>query len=184
MPPVVHPFRPVGPVLVRASTVPGTSDSPPPPGTAAPDELAWLATQWGHPELRDAVSLASPDLAARVDHLLADAEPPVRAVHRAVAATAAYLARWQRRATPFGLFAGVTAVTIGSAGARIGDKHTAVARADADWLTRVVDHLEQDHRLRPTLLVVTKSLVNKGFQASGGLAEIDDPARVRRVERI
>ena len=28
---------------------------------------------------------------------------------------------------------------------RIGDRHTAVARADADWLTRLVDRMEQDH---------------------------------------
>ncbi|MFI5893791.1 lantibiotic dehydratase [Actinoplanes sp. NPDC051513] len=157
MPTVVHLYRPVGPVLVRASTTGGTVDSPPPAGTAV-DELAWLATQWSQPELRDAITLASPDLAGRVSQLLSDGAPPRRAVHRAVAATASYLTRWQRRATPFGLFAGVTAVTIGPAGARISDRHTAVARADADWLTRVIDPLEQDHALRRTLTVVANSV--------------------------
>ncbi|GAA0490593.1 hypothetical protein Ade02nite_23750 [Paractinoplanes deccanensis] len=157
MPTVVHPYRPVGPVLVRASTTPGAADSAPPSGSAASDELAWLATQWSQPELRDAVTLASPDLAARVHQLLTDGDPPTRAVHRVVTATASYLARWQRRATPFGLFAGVTAVTIGPTVARIGERHTAVARADADWLTRIVDRLEQDHGLRRTLMVVANS---------------------------
>lgn len=163
MPTVVHPYRPVGPVLVRASTIGGTVDSRPPAGEAS-DELAWLATQWAQPELRDAIRLASPDLAGRVSQLLTDSAPPPRAVHRAVAATASYLTRWQRRATPFGLFAGVTTVTVGPAGARISDQHIAVARTDADWLTRVIDRLEQDHALRRTLTVVANS---GGFTRDG-----------------
>ncbi|GIF01611.1 lantibiotic dehydratase [Paractinoplanes rishiriensis] len=156
MPTVVHPYRPVGPVLVRASTTTGAVDTPPPAGTAL-DELAWLATHWSRPELRDAVSLASPDLAARMHQLLTEGAASARAVHRAVTAITSYLARWQRRATPFGMFVGVTAVTIGPADARIGDRHTAVARADADWLTRVVDQLELDRALRRTLMVVANS---------------------------
>lgn len=162
---VHHPYQPVGSVLVRASTHPGGIDNPPPPGPAAvPEGLAWLATRWAQPELRDAVTMASPDLAARVDQLLADGDPPARAVRRAMSAIGSYLMRWQRRATPFGLFAGVTTATLGPAGARIGDRHTAVARVDADWLTRVVDRLEQDHGLRRTLIVVTN---NAGFVRDG-----------------
>jgi len=179
MPTVVHPYLPVGPVLVRASTHPGTDESPlPPPGpAAASDGLAWLATRWSQPELRDAVTLASPDLAARVDQLLADGDPPARAVRRAVVATASYLARWQRRATPFGLFAGVAAATVGPATVRIGDGHSAVARADADWMTRVVDRLEQDHGLRRTLMVVANS---GGFVRDGRFIVAARPAPGQR----
>jgi hypothetical protein len=119
--PIVHQrYQPVGPVLVRVSTHPGDLDNPPPPVSTDPAAtvqhgLSWLATQWSRPELSEAVTMASPDLAGRVRQLLdADAEPPARAaVHRAVLATASYLTRWQRRATPYGLFAGVTTATVG-----------------------------------------------------------------------
>ncbi len=163
--PIVHQrYQPVGPVLVRASTHSGDPDNPPPPDLTDPAAtvqhgLAWLATQWSRPEMSEAVTMASPDLAARVLQLLdAVAEPPARAaVHRAVVATASYVARWQRRATPFGLFAGVTTATVGPAVAKVGDEHWAIARADADWLTRVVDRLEQHHTLRCALTVVADS---------------------------
>jgi len=158
MPTVHHRYQPVGPVLVRASTAGVTVDNPlpPDPGGGA-DRLTWLGTVWSGAELRDAITLASPDLACRVDQLLAEDHPDRRGVRRAVVATASYLRRWHRRATPFGLFAGVTTATLGPAGARIGDGHTAVARVDAEWLARIVDRLEQDHGLRRTLRVVANS---------------------------
>ncbi len=172
--PIVHQrYQPVGPVLVRASTHSGDLDNPPPPVPTDPAAtvkhgLTWLSTQWSRPELSEAVTMASPDLAARVRQLLdADAESPARAaVHRAVAATASYVARWQRRATPFGLFAGVSTATVGPAVAKVGDEHRAVARVDADWLTRVVDRLEQHHTLRCALTVVADS---GGFVRDGRL---------------
>src|SRR6266542_2783986 len=110
-------YRPVGPVLVRASTDPG--DFPPPDLSDPQHGLAWLATVWSRAELRDTVTMASPDLAARVDQLLDGARsyPAAKAVRRAVLSTVSYLMRWQRRATPFGLFAGVTTATIGPAAA-------------------------------------------------------------------
>ena len=99
MPSVPHPYQPVGPVLVRASTY--DLDSPTlPDSEAAQDGLAWLGAQWVQPELRDAITVASPDLGARVDQLLTVEKPDARAVRRAVTATASYLRRWQRRATP------------------------------------------------------------------------------------
>ncbi len=163
MPTVHRRYQPVGPVLVRASTYPDAPDCPSLPDLTGPamtiqEGLAWLATQWSRPELREAVTMASPSLAARVHQLLdADAERPAGAVHRAVLATAAYLVRWQRRATPFGLFAGVTTATVALAAAKIGDEHRAVARADADWLMRLVDRLEHHHSLRRSLTVVANS---------------------------
>jgi thiopeptide-type bacteriocin biosynthesis protein len=172
MPLVYRRYQPVGPVLVRASTDPGAADFPTPPDPTDPAAttrhgLTWLGEQWSRPELREAVTMASPSLAAGVRQLVdADAEHPAKAVHRAVLATASYLMRWQRRATPFGLFAGVTTATVGPAVARVGDEHRAVARVDADWLTRVVDRLEQLHRLRRTLMVVADS---GGFVRDGRL---------------
>lgn len=107
-------YQPVGPLLVRASTDPGDLDSQPPdlttPGAAPGDALAWLAAQWTRPDVREALSMASPHLAARVSNLLTTGArgAPVAAVRRAVLATASYLLRWQRRTTPFGLFAAVS----------------------------------------------------------------------------
>jgi lantibiotic biosynthesis protein len=145
MPAVRSRYQAVGPVLIRASTDPGDLDSVPPPdltaaATALRDGLAWLGRQWSRPEVREAFTVASPDLAARVRQILApDAEPTAVAVRRAVLTTASYLLRWQRRATPFGPFAGVTTATVGPAVAKIGDGHRAIARADADWLALVAD---------------------------------------------
>ncbi|MFK3984449.1 lantibiotic dehydratase [Micromonospora sp. NPDC050397] len=163
--PKIHRYQPVGSVLVRASTHPDPGASTPLDltRTTPPEALAWLSAQWTRPDLREAVTMASPDLAARVHQLLDPdldpyAEPATpKAIHRAVLATASYLLRWQRRVTPFGLFAGVTTATIGPASATVRDDHRAVARADADWLTRLVDRLEQDHDLRRTLSVVANS---------------------------
>lgn len=163
MPIVYQRYRPDGPVLVRASTHRGGTNYPSPrdlvaPAATAQHGLAWLSAQWSHPELREAVTMASPSLAVRVDQLLhSKAEPCAKSVHRAALATASYLVRWQRRATPFGLFAGVTTATIGPAVARMGEDHQAVARADADWLAQVIDRLEQVHSLRHLLTVVANS---------------------------
>src|SRR6266508_2261504 len=163
MPIVYRRYQPVGPVLVRASTDPGAAGFPSLPDLTGPAAtarhgLAWLAEQWSRPELREAVTMASPSLAAGVRQLLdADAGHAAKADHRAVLATASYLVRWQRRATPFGLFAGVTTATVGPAVAKVADEHRAVVRVDADWLTRVVDRLEQHHSLRRALTVVADS---------------------------
>jgi lantibiotic biosynthesis protein len=71
---------------------------------------------------------------------------------------ASYLLRWQRRVTPFGLFAGVMPATIGLAEAAIETKHRAVARADADWITVLADDLDRDPCLRPRLAVIASNL--------------------------
>lgn len=164
MPTIDRQYQPVGPLLVRASTHPRTVEPPPLPDLTDPAatvrrRLAWLATQWSRPDVREALMMASPSLAARVHKLLRtdDAESSAKAVDRAMLATASYLARWQRRATPFGLFAGVTTATVGPAAAKIGDAHQAIARADADWLARVIERLEQHHDLRRRLMVVANS---------------------------
>jgi lantibiotic biosynthesis protein len=65
-------------------------------------------------------------------------------VRRLLVTTSFYLRRWQRRATPFGLFAGVAAASTGTpATTRLGDEHQVVARADARWMGEIIDGLEQ-----------------------------------------
>ncbi|WP_328468791.1 lantibiotic dehydratase family protein [Actinoplanes sp. NBC_00393] len=157
MPIAHHRYRPAGPVLVRASTLPGWPDElslPDPTGSAA-ESLSWLAGAWAYPGLAEAVGFANASLAARIDGLLdaGDAAPP-KDVRRIVTTLWSYLVRWQRRVTPFGLFAGVSTATVGPATGRFGPQHRVVLRADADWLARIVDLLEQDRELRSRLLVI------------------------------
>jgi thiopeptide-type bacteriocin biosynthesis protein len=164
-------YHPTGPVLVRASTDPGDldlgalpelNDSP----AAIREGFAWLATQWARADIREAISLASPDLAARLRQLIAPGASAASAstIRRVVLATASYLLRWQRRTTPFGLFAALTTAAIGAAAAKVGNGHRVVAHADGDWVTALVDGLEQHPGLRRKLSVVTD---NAGFVRDG-----------------
>ncbi|WP_239138852.1 lantibiotic dehydratase [Actinoplanes regularis] len=127
---------------------------------------AWLAGAWADPRVAEAITLANPDLAARTHQLLHTPDSNSRDIHRAASATMSYLVRWQRRATPFGLFAGVATAAVGPAQARFGDQHDVVVRADGEWLTRVLESLEQHHDLRRRLSVVANNdVVVRGDRA-------------------
>lgn len=157
-------YRHTGLILVRASTDPGDLDPPShltlsDPAAVEQEGRAWLAKVWARPEVSEALRLASPALGARLDQLLDEQTGPrsVKHLRRAVVSVASYLLRWQRRATPFGLFAGVGTAAIGPALAEVGAGHHAVVRADAEWVTMLVTRLEQHPDLRPRLTVVADS---------------------------
>ncbi|MEU9891096.1 lantibiotic dehydratase [Sphaerisporangium sp. NPDC051017] len=148
--------------LLRASTDPGGLDLPEDLDLFAADAsargLAWLAQVVGHAEVRAALALASPALIAAIDALLACEEPDVRQVRRAVVAMASYLLRWQCRATPFGLFAGVCLARIGArTQVRWGKTHRTVVRPDAAWLGDVLARLQQCPELLERLTVVANN---------------------------
>jgi thiopeptide-type bacteriocin biosynthesis protein len=164
-------YRHTGVVWMRATTDPG--------GLALPENLdwdadhaviesgrAWLAGQWQRDEVQAALRVASPALSRQIDDVLNDLDGHVRArqVRRVIAATCSYLLRWQRRPTPFGLFAGVATASVASAGQMpsvwFGHDHRVVARADAQWLAGIIDHLECDLDVLPRLPVVIN---NVGF---------------------
>ncbi|RAY15422.1 lantibiotic dehydratase [Actinomadura craniellae] len=156
---VARRFRHAGLVLVRATTCP--PEVVPPGGLDLADLTAvdregatWLARVWAHREVYEAVEMASPALAARIDHLLAVDRPSERKLRRAAESVASYLLRWERRATPFGMFAGVTTGALGPAAAKIGADHRLVVRADAEWLADLIDQVESDRALRERLTVV------------------------------
>ncbi|MFF0250161.1 lantibiotic dehydratase [Streptosporangium sandarakinum] len=156
-------YQPTGLVLVRATTDPGVrvpthlevSD----PAVIQQDGRTWLMETWSREEVREALQMASPVLAARIDQLLHTAAGPATAkeLRRAIMSAVSYLLRWQRRATPFGLFAGVSTVGVGPATAKISGGHRVMVRPDAEWLTMLTDHLESDADLRSRLLVVADS---------------------------
>ncbi|WP_086820203.1 lantibiotic dehydratase [Allokutzneria sp. NRRL B-24872] len=154
-------YRHTGLVLARVTTDPGDLDPPmhlnlTDAAVVEQEGRAWLAKVWARPEVRDALMLASPVLGARLDQILNETTPyVVKDLRRAVVSVASYVLRWQRRATPFGLFAGVGAVGIGPAMADVGTGHRAVVRADAEWLTTLINQFEQRPDLRPRLTVVS-----------------------------
>jgi thiopeptide-type bacteriocin biosynthesis protein len=139
--------------------------------TGAADVVAdtgsvWLKQVWQRAEVRRAVGVASPVLSRQIDEaVLADCIPEVRQIRRLVRSLASYLLRWQGRATPFGMFAGVATAGVGAeAVVQWGERHRAVAGADAHWLAAVVNTLERQPALLERLPVVanTVALVRGG----------------------
>nr|WP_277602097.1 lantibiotic dehydratase [Nocardioides sp. KC13] len=122
--------------------------------------LDWLVAQWSSPRTREVMIVAAPSFAAQVEAIVSARSCPIGPreadrIRRAAVSLYAYLARWQRRATPFGLFAGVTSVQDGPAADSVfGDAHRAHVRADSTWLACVIDELEADPELRRRLSVV------------------------------
>ena len=122
--------------------------------------VAWLCEIWANADLAEALDHASPVLAAKVRTLCTADEPSTRDVRRAALSVARYLLRSQHRATPFGLFAGVTVAEFGpQAGARWGEENVAVGHAGAEWLAAVVERLESFPDLLERLPVVVNNTV-------------------------
>lgn len=194
-------YRHTGAVLLRATTAPG--------GLALPDDhdllgdsdaeqesaRTWLARVWRCGDVREAVQVASPVLSRQVDEVTAGRKRDARQVRRIVASMASYLLRWQRRATPFGLFAGVASVGVGEPAADWGKGHRVVALADAEWLGEIVDRLERCPGLLERLPVVANSAaVTRGDRLvvpgqapdtrSGPLAPLEVSVRHTRPVRI
>ncbi|GLW90162.1 lantibiotic dehydratase [Actinokineospora globicatena] len=116
----------------------------------------WLKRTWSRSTFADAVRIASPTFAERLDSL--DSLRP-KEVRRAAATAIRYALRACTRHTPFGLFAGVASAEIGSPGmSRWGQGHHAVARVDSQWLAGVIARLEAEPVLLERLKVVFTNL--------------------------
>lgn len=149
----------------------------------------WLDRAWRVPGLAAAVESASPDLARQVTRIISSGDPAgdrARAsVRRTVLSVLRYVLRGTSRATPFGLLAGVALARIGpGARIRIGDAHRAAARADATWLTGIVEALEADEELRPRLVVAANELagIRGGYVVIGHRPGSSDSAAPKRVQ--
>ncbi|WP_088979162.1 lantibiotic dehydratase [Micromonospora coxensis] len=120
--------------------------------------MGWLRQVWANETVAEAVSHASPVLAAQVGRLCGGDTLTVRETRRVIHAVARYTQRLLGRPTPFGLLAGVAPAVFGSRSpTRWGSSHQAVARAGARWLTDVINHLEQCPELISQLLVVANN---------------------------
>ncbi len=164
-------YRHIDAALLRASTYAGEADSVPWPdlsvginvgnnlGMDGDALCGWLAQVWSQPSLAQAVAIASPTLAARVEAMGEDPRPSPGQARRMVMSAARYLVRLRGRATPFGTFAGVAALRFGhQTSVRWTDDHQTRTRADAAWLAAVVTLLEACPTLWPHLSVTSNTL--------------------------
>ena len=153
-------YQHTGAALLRAAAMPLTGLPgwwPEPSDTDACGR--WLRQVWADARFADAVRQASCDLATRVDAICGEQPARSKQVRRAAMATVRYLLRAAGRPTPFGLFAGVTAASVGSTPqVRWGEAHRAVARVDTEWLDDVIVRLEACPALLERLDVVLNNL--------------------------
>jgi lantibiotic biosynthesis protein len=171
-------YRHAGVALLRAAAAP-SADAPgwwPDPGDSLACQL-WLDQMWSRPGVADAIRQASPTLAHSADAIRAGHTATAKQIRRATVATSRYLLRATGRPTPFGLFAGVTPVTLGPAvQVRWGTAHRPVARADTQWLADIVDRLEACPDLLECLDV---AFTNLAIRRGGHLEVPHGPHRVR-----
>jgi lantibiotic biosynthesis protein len=151
-----------GVAMLRASTDPGGLDLPgdlEPDGPDGTEQVtAWLRQTWQRQEVRDAICAGSPSLAREISTLTDGCHGGAPEVRRTMLSLASYLLRWQRRPTPFGLFAGVAAVrTAPRSVAHWGGKDQIAARPDAAWLAGLTSRLEQHPALLDRLPVLAHS---------------------------
>ncbi|WP_439681840.1 lantibiotic dehydratase [Embleya sp. MST-111070] len=171
-------YRSTGATLLRVAVTP-LSELPLwwPNLDEVSDCVVWLRHTWARPGFAAAVTAASPALARRVEQLTGSgADTDSRRVRRATSAVVRYVLRSAGRPTPFGLFAGVAPVTLGShTQVEWGTGHRALARVDSEWLTDVIDRLKACPRLLARLDVVFSDLA---CERGGRLELANGPFRV------
>ncbi|MFI5759114.1 lantibiotic dehydratase [Streptomyces sp. NPDC051569] len=148
-PQVAVSYRWQSPALLRASTISGITDLP---RALNLDDVAvtrmWLGSRWQQEAFRDALRAATPVLSEAVEAVVGGRETRPRHVRRTALSTISYLLRWQSRPTPLGLFAGTAAVAVGdTARTQWREKHRALLRADAEWVTDVIGRLQSSPEL-------------------------------------
>lgn len=149
-------YRRAGAGLLRAAIHVKAPPLPewPGPGGTVEQWQAWMAPVWADEEFQHAVSSTSPDLAHRVEAVLAGQSLDVRRARRAALALARFAIRYGYRSTPFGLFAGVARCEFGeTAQARFGDAHEIVARSAPRAVAARIASCESDAALIATVEV-------------------------------
>lgn len=185
-----------GAAMLRATTSPGPAGLLP---TLDLDDLdvtrRWLAGVWQREEVRVALRAASPGLCEAVETVVRGAQARSRQARRTALSVASYLLRWQHRPTPFGLFAGTAPVSVGPV-PRVGRdaKHRALVRADAEWISDIIQRLQQNPGLLERLPLVANNvarvrgdrLVAPGRSADGHavlMAPVEVSVRLTRPVR-
>ncbi|MET8327080.1 lantibiotic dehydratase [Streptomyces sp. NPDC005181] len=148
-----------GVAMLRATTSPGPADIP---RALDLNDVAvtrgWLNRIWQREDFRRALEAATPALSDAIEAVVRGRQAEPRHVRRTALSTASYLLRWQHRPTPLGLFAGTAPVSVGPrASARWRDKHRAVIRPDAEWVTDMVLRLQRTPALLERLPLVANN---------------------------
>ena len=126
-----------------------------------------LADILARPQVRDAIYVASPDLAASFSHWVKEPDSPRG--HKVERALVRYFSRMSARATPFGLFSGVSPGLVGDqtdltlAGDATYERHT---RLDNDYLFALCEALGRDPAIRAALTYKVNSSL---YTAAGRL---------------
>ncbi|MFE1206222.1 lantibiotic dehydratase [Streptomyces sp. NPDC058762] len=153
-------FRRHGDVLVlRAAVLPlrGRPDDWPDVESPASCRV-WLTRVWSDDAFVVPLRAASPRLVGFVERILNGDEVPQKRVRSATLSVAGYLLRASDRATPFGLFAGVTLAGLGPVSATFGTGHRAVARPDTLWVDHVRRTLQRRTDVLPHLTIQVSTL--------------------------
>ncbi|GAA3393319.1 lantibiotic dehydratase [Cryptosporangium minutisporangium] len=163
-------YRHRGTALLRAAVTPLTDTPGTWPDFDDPDAARdWLYQIWSRPGFSEAVTVASADLAARVDTAVIDPTLSARQLYRLTITVLRYLLRSIGRPTPFGLFAGVAPVRMGApAAVSWGSAHRPNASVDTLWLDAVLTGLEAVPALLEALDVVFTDLATR----RGGRVEV------------
>ncbi|MEV3853049.1 lantibiotic dehydratase [Streptomyces sp. NPDC050095] len=148
-----------GAAMLRATTDPNPADIP--EGLNLDDAVStrtWLVRIWQRPDVRNALIAASPVLSQTVESIVRGTPPPPRQIRRAALSVVSYFLRWRQRPTPFGMFAGVAPLTVAATPqVRWGHDHPVRLRADGEWISDVIQHLESDVELLERLPIVANN---------------------------
>lgn len=120
----------------------------------------WLRIVGNDPVMREALEVASSSLSRRLDVLMTGGQLRQNELRRVALTVTRYLLRTGTRATPFGLFAGVSVGTFDhdSPEARWGSAHHKAVRPDMGWLRAWVARREQSVEVLRGLRVVVNNL--------------------------
>lgn len=155
-------FHAVDAALIRAASYPRDLAPPAWPDLTSdqPEQwLAWLREVWALSAFATAVTHAAPQLAAQISRAVAGEPFQVRRLRRLTEAAVRYLLRWTTRATPFGHFAGVAPVELGSrAAVRWGERHRGVSRPDDRYIAECTAAAERGLSALRSAAVVTNAL--------------------------
>ena len=142
-------YRVVDAVVVRAATQPAGADPAGWPDLTGSTQdhvrqwRDWLEQIWANAWLADAVEVASPVLARQVSEVIDGSCLDPRQTRRIVMSVARYVLRAAYRATPFGMFAGISAAAFGDQPmVRWGNDHHVVVQPAAEWIAATVTSLE------------------------------------------
>jgi thiopeptide-type bacteriocin biosynthesis protein len=144
-----------GPLMFRTPALPVQALS----DWLAESDAEGLRERWSRPEIREAMYLASPSLHDAVERWMHDGGAPSDRILRSFTA---YLARMSGRATPFGLFAGVTLGKVDTATELHLEPLSAArrrTRLDMGYLERMAAALATDHDLRREVSLLPNSSI-------------------------